>query len=68
VWNGIIPDDLSKIKGVGNVAERKLFEAGIMTFADLAAATVAQLEAIVQPLAWQNVDLASWIAQAGDPT
>jgi len=68
VWNGIIPDDLSKIKGVGDVAERRLFEAGIMTFADLAAATVAQLEAIVQPLSWQNVDLASWIAQAGDLT
>ena len=66
IWNGIIPDDLSKIKGIGQVAEQKLHGAGIMTFADLAAASVAQLEAIVQPQAWQNVDMAGWIAQAAD--
>lgn len=66
VWNGIIPDDLSKIRGIGDVFEQKLYEAGIMTFAFLAAATVAQLEAIIQPLEWQEVDFAGWVAQARD--
>jgi len=66
VWNRIIPDDLSKIRGIGGVFEQKLYEAGIMTFADLAAATVAQLEAIIQPQDWQEVDFAGWMAQARD--
>jgi predicted flap endonuclease-1-like 5' DNA nuclease len=70
-WNEqarqLIPDDLSKIRGIGDVFKQKLYEAGIMTFADLAAATVAQLEAIIQPQEWQEVDFAGWVAQARDP-
>ena len=65
-WNGIIPDGLSKIRGIGGVFEQKLYEAGVMTFADLAAATVAHLEAIIQPQTWQEVDFAGWVAQARD--
>ena len=63
VWNGIIPDDLTKIKGIGEVFEQKLYEAGIMTFADLAAKTAEELEAIIQP-GVGGVNFEDWIAQA----
>ncbi|MDH7486950.1 MAG: DUF4332 domain-containing protein [Anaerolineae bacterium] len=64
VWNGVIPDDLSQIKGIGEVFEQKLYQAGIMTFADLAARTPEELKAIIQPEEWQALDFADWIAQA----
>jgi len=63
---GIPAQDLAAIRGIGDVFEQKLYEAGIMTFADLAAETVAQLEAIIQPQEWQEVDFAGWVAQARD--
>jgi predicted flap endonuclease-1-like 5' DNA nuclease len=63
-WNGIIPDDLSDIRGIGEVFEQRLYEAGILTFVDLASQTVASLESIIQPKNWQRYDFASWIAQA----
>ena len=64
VWNGIIPDDLTAIKGIGEVFEQRLYDAGVLTFADLAGKSVAELEAIIQPRNWQKVDLAAWIAEA----
>ncbi len=64
VWNGIIPDDLTAIKGIGETFEQRLFNAGILTFANLASKSVAELEAIIQPRNWQKVDLAAWIAEA----
>ncbi len=57
-------DDLTKIKGIGPIFAQKLQSAGINTFADLAAATEEQLEAIIQPKEWQNINLRSWIEQA----
>jgi predicted flap endonuclease-1-like 5' DNA nuclease len=66
VWNGIIPDDLTEIAGIGEVFERKLYEAGILTFAELAGQTIARLDEIIQPKNWQRYDFASWIAQARD--
>jgi len=66
VWNGVIPDDLSQIEGIGEVFEQKLYQAGIMTFADLAARTPEELKAIIQPEEWQELDFAGWIAQARD--
>jgi predicted flap endonuclease-1-like 5' DNA nuclease len=64
VWNGIIPDDLTAIKGIGEVFEQRLFDAGILTFGNLASKSVAELEAIIQPRNWQKVELAAWIAEA----
>jgi predicted flap endonuclease-1-like 5' DNA nuclease len=61
---GIPARDLAAIAGIGPIFERKLFDAGILTFADLASKTVAELEAIIQPRNWQKVDLAGWIAEA----
>ena len=64
VWNGIVPDDLSEIRGIGQVFKQKLYDAGIMTFADLATKTPAELKAIIRPEGWQAVNFADWIAQA----
>jgi len=41
------PDDLKRIEGIGPVMERVLHEAGIFTFADLAAHTPEALQAIL---------------------
>ncbi len=64
VWNGIVPDDLTAIRGIGEVFEQRLFDAGVLTFSDLAKKSVAELQAIIQPRNWQKVDLAAWIAEA----
>ena len=51
-------DDLTAITGVGPAAAKKLVEAGIATFADLAKVDVATFEAVkVKP---------EWVAQAAD--
>lgn len=59
-----LPDDLSEIRGIGEVYKKKLYDAGIVTFADLAAKTEEELKGIIQPEGWQAVDFTSWIAQA----
>jgi predicted flap endonuclease-1-like 5' DNA nuclease len=63
-WNGIVPDDLSAIGGIGETYEQKLFDAGILTFGDLASASEELLQQIIQPEEWQALDLAGWIARA----
>jgi len=51
-------DDLTAITGVGPAASKKLVEAGITTFADLAKVDVATFDAVkVKP---------EWVAQAAD--
>ena len=53
-------DDLTAITGVGPAAAKKLVEAGIATFADLAKVDVATFDAVkVKP---------EWVAQAADLT
>jgi predicted flap endonuclease-1-like 5' DNA nuclease len=42
------PDDLKKIEGIGPKIEGILHDAGVLTFAQLAAATVSSLEKIVR--------------------
>lgn len=44
----VTPDDLKKVEGIGPKIEGILHEAGILTFAELAAASVPQLEKIVR--------------------
>jgi len=65
-WNGIVPDDLTSIRGVGSTSRRKLHDAGIYGFTDLASSSSRQLSAIIQPEHWQEVDFDSWIDQARD--
>jgi large subunit ribosomal protein L21 len=60
-------DDLSKIGGVGPVIVGKLNDAGITTFAQIAAWTDADVEAIEEKLSFKGrVGREDWIAQAKD--
>lgn len=55
-------DDLTIIRGIGPVFQKRLFEVGVYTFRELADANPAQLEeAGIQGV---GVDLESWIEQA----
>ena len=57
-------DDLERIEGIGPVYEKRLFDAGIATFAQLSAASSDELQDIIHPAAWQNVDFERWIEEA----
>ncbi len=57
------PDPLTEIVGIGPVYAQRLQAAGILTFADLAAATPAQLAEIIGARA-QLASLKGWIASA----
>jgi len=57
-------DDLTRIQGIGNVFARKLQEAGISTYAQLAAQSPDHLAAICQAPDWRKPDYQSWIYQA----
>ena len=57
------PDPLTEIVGIGPVYAKRLQAAGIHTFAELAAATPAQLAEIIGPRA-QPASLKGWIAAA----
>lgn len=58
-------EPLEKIQGIGAVYQKRLWEAGILTFAQLAALEPEALLRIIQPRPWQKVDLQSWILEAG---
>lgn len=58
-------DDLKAIHGIGPVFARRLNEAGIKTYADLAAQEPQRLLEIVQAKAWQALDPKAWIDEAG---
>ncbi|MBX3112113.1 MAG: hypothetical protein KF857_08900 [Fimbriimonadaceae bacterium] len=57
-------DPLGQIPGVGPVFERRLWDAGILTFADLAATTPEQVLAVIRPEHWQQIEPEPWIAEA----
>lgn len=59
------PDDLTKISGIGPVYRRKLHEAGIYTFDQLAAASPDQLDTAVAPEGFQKPAFEQWIDDAG---
>ena len=59
-----IADRLQDINGIGQVYAKRLNEAGIRTFADLAAATPQKLTEILKPQEWQTLDFDAWIRQA----
>ena len=56
--------DLTRVKGIGAVYARRLNEAGIRTYAALAATPAAELVAIARLRAWQAAASENWIAQA----
>jgi len=57
-------DDLQEIRGIGPVISRKLNDAGVFTFAQLAELTVAQLEEIVGEEIRRLADEADILRQA----
>jgi predicted flap endonuclease-1-like 5' DNA nuclease len=57
-------DPLEQINGVGPIFAQRLHEAGIFTFAQLAAATPERVQAALMPEQRQRIDAAAWIAQA----
>lgn len=56
------PDDLTQIKGIGPVYAARLAEAGLTTFAAIAAATPERLREVTQAMAAANPE--EWIEQA----
>jgi predicted flap endonuclease-1-like 5' DNA nuclease len=64
IWDGVAPDDLEPIKGIGKVFEQRLYDAGIRTYARLAAATPEELANICGGNMPVKPDFASWIEQA----
>ncbi len=64
LWQGQPPDDFELIVGIGPVFEQRLYDAGIRTYAALAAATPDQLAQIIKAPRPAQPDYASWIAQA----
>jgi predicted flap endonuclease-1-like 5' DNA nuclease len=63
-WDGTPPDDFEKLEGIGEVYERRLYDAGICTFRALADVSAERLQEICQAPDWRRPDYASWIAQA----
>ena len=57
-------DPLEDITGIGPVFAKRLNEAGIYTFADLAALTPENIHEIIGPEDWQKIDPGVWIAEA----
>lgn len=59
-----IPDDLTKIKGIGPTFARRLQEAGLDSYAKLSAATPEQIKEAAKLAVWQG-NPAEWIVTAG---
>ena len=58
-------DDLKKLSGVGPALEKKLLEAGVTTFAQIAAWTEADVAAMDEKLSFKGrIEREGWIAQA----
>lgn len=57
-------DNLEVIDGIGPTYAKRLNEAGILSFAQLAELTPEQIREIIKPAAWQKIDAESWISQA----
>ncbi|MCG3140054.1 MAG: 50S ribosomal protein L21 [Anaerolineae bacterium] len=64
LWNGTLPDDLEPLEGIGPVYEKRLYDAGICTYAALAQTTPKQLEAICGAGGVRKPNFKAWIKQA----
>lgn len=65
-WDGTPPDNFEVLEGLGEVYERRLYEAGICTFEALAAATPEQLAEICKAPAMRTPDYNTWITTAAE--
>lgn len=57
-------DPLEKIDGIGKIYQQKLYEAGIKTFAQLAAASPSRITEVIEPQNWQTIDVMKWRREA----
>ncbi len=57
-------DPLIDIYGIGEAFEKRLFNAGIYTFEELANTSPQRLREIINPESWQKIEPESWIAEA----
>ncbi len=57
-------DRLQKIRGVGDVFNGRFNDAGVFTFAQLAALTPERAHEIINPEEWQTIEAEEWIAEA----
>ena len=65
VYDGPLPEDLTRIAGVDQVFEDALYAAGIFTYRQLAERTPDELARIIPAhLAGEELDFVSWIVQA----
>lgn len=60
------PDNLTVIKGIGPVYQRKLHDLGINSFKQLAEADPDKLRRQLDIKNWQKVNIEDWIAQSRD--
>jgi predicted flap endonuclease-1-like 5' DNA nuclease len=65
-WNGSPPDDFDGLPGIGEVYERRLYEAGICTYDTLAATAPGRLAEICQAPPMRTPDYAQWVNIAAD--
>ena len=61
----VVPDDLKLIEGIGPKIDGLLKDAGISTFAQLAAADVSRLREILSGARFRIADPTTWPEQAG---
>lgn len=57
-------DRLEEIEGIGPVYAKRLNDAGIFSFAQLAEQSADRVREIINPEEWQKIEPESWIAQA----
>ena len=60
------PDNLTTIKGIGPVFQRKLRDMGINTFKQLSQVDPDRLRRMLDIKSWQKVDIEGWIEQSKD--
>jgi predicted flap endonuclease-1-like 5' DNA nuclease len=63
-WTREAPDDLEPVEGIGEVFEKRLYDAGICTYEALANATAELLDEICHPPAQFKPNYAAWIRKA----
>ncbi len=65
VYDGPLPEDLTRIHGIDQVYEDELYAAGIFTYRQLAERAPDELARIIPAhLAGDHLDFAGWVAQA----
>jgi len=57
-------DPLIDILGIGPVFQARFYDAGVLTFAELAALSPQQVREIIKPNEWQKIEPEAWIAEA----